>query len=76
MSNTNIIKGMILENIAKAIKDSGKSRYQISKDTGIDNAVLCRIATGSGTGSCSTKTADILCKYLGLELKPKKKKAR
>ena len=76
LSNVDIIKGMILEYIAKAIKDSGKSRYQISKDTGIDNAVLCRIATGSGTGSCSTKTADILCKYLGLELKPNKKKAR
>ena len=78
LSNADIIKGMILENIAKAIKDSGKSRYQISKDTGIDNAVLCRIATGSGTGSCSTKTADILCKYLGLELvaKKTKKKAR
>ena len=70
---------MILESIAKAIKESGKSRYQISKETGIDNAVLCRIATGSGTGSCSTKTADILCKYLGLELtqkKNKKQKAR
>ena len=51
LSNADIIKGMILENIAKAIKDSVKSRYQISKDTGIDNAVLCRIATGSGTGS-------------------------
>ena len=78
LSNADIIKGMILKNIAKAIKDSGKSRYQISKDTGIDNAVLCRIATGSGTGSCSTRTADILCKYLGLELvaKKSKKKAR
>lgn len=65
-----------MEAIAKAIEKSGKSRYQISKDTGIDQAVLCRIATGSGTGSCSTKTADILCKYLGLELKPKKEKAR
>ena len=65
---------MILESIAKAIKESGKSRYQISKETGIDNAVLCRIATGSGTGSCSTKTADILCKYLGLELVAKKRR--
>lgn len=62
--------------IANAIEQSGKSRYQISKDTGIDQAVLCRITTGSGTGSCSTKTADILCKYLGLELKPKKKKGK
>ena len=67
---------MILEKLAEAIEKSGKSRYQIAKDTGIDQAVLCRIATGSGTGSCSTKTADILCKYLGLELKPKKKKGR
>ena len=67
---------MILENIAKEIKRSGKSRYRIAKDTGIDNAVLCRIVTGSGTGSCSTKTADILCKYLGLELKPKKEKGK
>ena len=63
-----IIEAMILESIAKAIEKSGKSRYQISKETGIDQAVLCRITTGSGTGSCSTKTADILCKYLGLEL--------
>ena len=67
---------MILEAIAKAIEKSDKSRYQISKDTGIDQAVLCRIVTGSGTGSCSTKTADILCKYLGLELKLKKKKGK
>jgi len=64
---------MILENIAQAIEKSGKSRYQISKDTGIDQAVLSRIVNG---GSCSIETADILCKYLGLELKPKKKKAR
>ncbi|MHC4462176.1 MAG: helix-turn-helix domain-containing protein [Planctomycetota bacterium] len=64
-----------MENIAKAIEKSGKSRYQISKDTGVDQAVLCRIVSG---GSCSIETADILCKYLGLELvaKKSKKKAR
>ena len=66
---------MILEELAKAIKESGKTRYQISKDTGVDNAVLCRIVTGSGKrSSCSLKTADVLCKYLGLELTPKKKR--
>lgn len=70
------LEDMILESIAKAIEKSGKSRYQIAKDTGIDNAVLCRIVTGSGTGSCSTKTADILCKYLRLELVAKKSKKR
>jgi hypothetical protein len=67
---------MILENIAKAIRKSGKSYGQISEVTGIDRAVLCRIVVGSGTGSCSTKTADILCKYLGLKLVPKKGKRK
>jgi hypothetical protein len=64
---------MILERIAKAIKESGKTRYQISKDTDIDNAVLCRIVTGSGTGSCGLKTIEILCEYFGLELVQRKK---
>lgn len=59
---------MIVERIAEAIERSPKSRYQISKDTGIDNAVLCRIVTG---GSCSIETANILCKYFGLTFKQK-----
>ena len=63
-----------MKQLAKAIKESGQSRYQISKETGIDQAVLCRIAIGSGTGSCSTQTLDILCEYLGLELVKKKAK--
>jgi hypothetical protein len=67
---------MIMKQLAKAIKKSGKSRYQISKDTGIDQAVLCRITTGSGTGSCSTKTLDILCEYLGLGLELVQKKGK
>ena len=65
-----------MEAIAKAIEKSVKSRYQVAKETGIDQAVLCRIATGSGTGSCSTKTIDILCEYLGLELVEKKKRGK
>ena len=60
------IESMILREIAKAIKKSGKSCYQIAKDTGIDNAVLSRIMND---GSCSIKTADKLCEYLGLELR-------
>lgn len=65
-----------MENIAKAIEKSGISRYQISKDTGIDQAVLCRIANKGKKrqGSCSIETADILCKYLGLELTSKKRR--
>jgi len=59
---------MILEAITRAIEKSGKSRYQISRETGIDQAVLCRVVNG---GSCGTKTVDKLCEYLGLELKPR-----
>lgn len=64
---------MILESIRQAIAKSGKTRYQISKDTGIKQTVLFRIVHG---GSCSLETADILCKSLGLELRPRRRKGR
>lgn len=61
---------MILETIVKEINRCGVSRYRISQETGINEAVLCRVYNG---GSCSIKTADLLCRYLKLELKPKAK---
>ena len=64
---------MIIESIAKAIEESGKSRYQIAKDTGIDNTVLFRIVNG---GSCSIETADILLNYFGLTIANKKQKEK
>jgi DNA transposition AAA+ family ATPase len=68
-----IVYVMIIEQIRKHIEKCGKSRYQISKETGIDEAALCRIMQG---GSCKVETADILLKYFGLELKPKKKRGK
>jgi len=65
---------MIVGKLAEAIEKSGKSRYQISKETGVDQAVLCKIVTGSGSSSCGIRTADKLCKYFELELVPKKRK--
>jgi hypothetical protein len=62
-----------MEQIRKHIKACGKSRYQISKDTGIDKAALSRIMQG---GSCKAETADILLKYFGIELIAKKGKKR
>ena len=59
-----------MDKLAEAIEKSGKSRYQIYKDTGIDQSVLHKIVNG---GSCSIETADILCEYMGLELVAKKK---
>ena len=63
---------MILDRIKEAMEKSGKSRYQIFRETGVDQAVLCRIATGTGTGSCSIKTADTLLRYFGLEVTKKR----
>ena len=61
---------MIMEILREKIRTCGKSRYRISQDTGIDEAALCRMMQGAG---CNVETVDILCKYFGLELKPKKK---
>jgi len=69
-----MLLSMIVETIRKHIKACGKSRYQISQDTGVDEATLCRIVAGK---ACSTETADILLKYFGLTIAKKgKKKAR
>lgn len=64
---------MILEELAKAIKNSENSRYEIWQQTGVDQSVLHRIVND---GSCSIETADILLKYFGLELVQKKRKAK
>jgi hypothetical protein len=65
---------MILETIASAIIKSGKSRYQISQDLKIDQTVLHRLVYGQG--GCTVETLDKLCVYLGLELRPRRRKAR
>lgn len=64
---------MIMESVVNAINESGKSRYRIAKDTGIDNSVLFRIVNG---GSCNVQTLERLCEYLGLELVQKKRKKK
>jgi len=63
----------IIEILRKEIRTCRESRYQISKDTGIDKAVLCRIMQG---GSCKVETADILFKYFALTITKGKKKAK
>jgi transcriptional regulator with XRE-family HTH domain len=68
-----IVIMMIIETIRKQIKKSGLSRYRISLDTGVDQATLSRLMQGK---TITVETADILLKYFGLEIKPKKKRAR
>jgi DNA-binding Xre family transcriptional regulator len=64
---------MIMKNIVKAMEQSGKTRYKIWQDTGINEAVLHRIFHG---GTARIETLEILCKYLGLELMQKKTKEK
>jgi DNA-binding Xre family transcriptional regulator len=64
---------MILEAVNKAMAQSGKTRADIGRATGIDPAVLHRLVHG---GTCSIPTLDRLCKYLGLELRPRRRKER
>lgn len=56
----------ILKTIRKEIKTSGKTRYRISKDTGITEGQLHRILVKNQSIYCST--ADILLDYFGYKL--------
>jgi plasmid maintenance system antidote protein VapI len=64
---------MIIETIRKHVEKSGKTRYRLSKETGVSEAQLCRIMQGK---TCTVETADILLKYFGLTIAGKKRKAR
>jgi len=56
----------ILKTIRKEIKTCGKTRYRISKDTGITEGQLHRILVKNQSIYCST--ADILLDYFGYKL--------
>jgi DNA transposition AAA+ family ATPase len=65
----------LTEQVRQAIETCGKTRYQISQDTGIDQATLCRFM--GGKGGLSNPILDTLGEYLGLRIvtdKPSKKK--
>lgn len=64
---------MLIELIRKQIQACGKSRYEISQDTGVEQAVLCRIMKG---GSCKAETVEILLEYFGFEIKQKRGKTK
>jgi hypothetical protein len=73
----NIIEGMnIIKTIKNQMQTCGKTRYQISKETGICQGALSRLVSGERQ-SIYCETADILLEYFGYELrKTKRKKAR
>ncbi len=65
----------LTEQVRQAIETCGKTRYQISQDTAIDQATLCRFV--GGKGGLSNPILDTLGEYLRLKIvvdKPKRKK--
>lgn len=64
----------LLDEIRKAIDQNEKSRYAMSKETGISQSHLCQFMNGSR--GLSYETLEILADYLGFEIiiHPKKKR--
>ena len=62
----------ISDQIRAAIASSGLTRYEISKQTGIQQSNLSRFV--SGQTALSTTTVDKLGKLLGLQIVVKKKR--
>ena len=66
------------DQLRRAIDTCGKSRYEISQDTGIDQATLSRFINEKG--GLSIPVLDLLGDYLGLNItvgnKPRKRKGR
>jgi DNA transposition AAA+ family ATPase len=70
-------KHSLTDQIRKVIDTGDKSRYQIAKETGIDEATLSRFIHGKG--GLSMEGLDAIGKYLGLHIvaeKPSKKKGK
>ena len=66
----------VLEQVRRAIKASSKTRYRLSKETGIGEPQLCKLMAGKA--GLSIESLEELAKALGLEvvIRPKRKKGR
>jgi plasmid maintenance system antidote protein VapI len=60
-------KKTIVDQLRKAIADSGETEYAIAKGSGVSQSVVNRF--GHGQRSISIDTAAKLCAYLKLDLK-------
>ncbi len=64
----------VSETLRRAVETCGKTRYRIAQETGINESTLSRfVASGR---ALSMENSDLLCAYLGLELKAKRAKTR
>ena len=68
----------VIDTLRQELARAKVSRYRVSLDTGIAQAILSRFVNGKR--GLSMENVDTLCRYLGLELRPtgkgKSKKAR
>ncbi len=64
----NVSMKTVAEKLRHEIETCGKSRYSISKSTGIKEASLCRFMQG---GSLKIETVDKLLDYFGYEIRKK-----
>jgi len=62
----------ICEQLRRAIRDSGLSLYRLERECGVNNAQLSRFMRGEQ--DLKGRSIDRLCKFLGLELRPTKRK--
>jgi len=54
-----------------ALERCGESRYRVAQNTGIPESTLSRFAAGA---TLHGENLDRLCRYLGLELRPVRRK--
>jgi hypothetical protein len=65
------MKEKFSDQLRRAVRESEATRYQISKQTGISQAVLCRFV--AGTAGMSLDSIDKLMDALGLEIRPRRR---
>lgn len=63
----------VTDQLRRAVEGCGRTRYRISKETGIPASVLCRFVAGGG--GLRSENIDRLCAYLQLTLTTKPGKA-
>jgi plasmid maintenance system antidote protein VapI len=61
-----MMKRNIVEQLRKAIADSGQTEYAIAKGSGVSQSIVNRFV--SGERSIGLETAAKLCDYFGLDL--------
>ena len=62
------------DQLREAIRNAGCSRYEIARQTGIDQSVLSKFM--SGERGVSLATADLLCEFLKVDLTKRRQNKR